>query len=113
VELELETGAHAMEPITVTGFDSDGEPEIRAGDNGAIEIMFNFMPPMNGTPDASPEMDAFFDRFETVLADALGVEVVRDDRELFIIPKPEPDTVARAKGYLESFWTEAWPKLSK
>lgn len=100
-----------MEPVTVSGFDSEGEPEIRAGDNGAIEIMFNFMPPLNGA--AEPYDEAVFDRFETVLSQALGVDVVRDDRELFIIPSPKPDTAQRLKAYLESFWTEAWPKLSK
>jgi hypothetical protein len=96
--------------LTVQGFDVDGEPEIRQGDNG-LEIMFNFMPPSNGQADGVQH--PVFDRFDDVLSAALGVEVVRDDRELFIIPDPAPDTAGRAKAYLESFWQDAWPALSK
>jgi hypothetical protein len=95
---------------SVTGFDSAGEPEIRFGDSGALEIVFNFMPPLNETGDANPHR--VFDTFEVVLAKALGVEVVRDDRELFVIPKPQADTVAKTKIFLETFWAVTWPKLS-
>jgi hypothetical protein len=99
------------EPITVTGFDSAGEPEIRNAAGGALEIMFNFMPPLNGSDDANP--DPVFETFEKVLQAELGVDVVRDDRELFVIPKPKPDTAARAKTFLETFWTAYWPKVEK
>jgi hypothetical protein len=42
--------------MTVTGFDSAGEPELRVGDDGTLEIVFNFMPPLNGAdePNAHP-----------------------------------------------------------
>ena len=99
------------EPITVTGFDSAGEPEIRDGGDGALHIMFNFMPPLNGSDDYNPH--PVFETFEKVLQGELGVEVIRDDRELFVIPKPKPDTAARAKAFLETFWTAYWPKLPK
>ncbi len=35
-----------MEPTTIaiSGFDSDGEPEIHILADGAIRIVFNFMP---------------------------------------------------------------------
>jgi hypothetical protein len=99
------------EPITVTGFDSYGEPEIRNADGGALHIMFNFMPPLNGSDDYNPH--PVFETFEKVLQAELGVDVVRDDRELFIIAKPKPDTAARAKAFLETFWTAYWPKIQK
>ena len=101
----------ATQPITVTGFDSFGEPEIRNADGGALEIMFNFMPPLNGSDDYNPH--PVFETFEKVLQAELGVDVIRDDRELFIIPKPKPDTAARAKAFLETFWTAYWPKVEK
>jgi hypothetical protein len=100
-----------MDHPPIKGFDSDGEPELRDGENGALEIMFNFMPPLNGQTD--PNMHPIFDKFETLLALALQVEVLRDDRELFIIPKPRPDTAGRAKLFLDSFWTVTWPSLAK
>jgi hypothetical protein len=108
--------AHAAEnakvpdAIAVTGFDSAGEPEIRTGDNGALEIMFNFMPPLNGADDANPH--PVFETFEKVLSKELGVDVRRDDRELFVIAKPTADTAVRAKAFLEGFWKDYFPKLS-
>jgi hypothetical protein len=95
---------------TVTGFDSAGEPEIRVGNDGALEIVFNFMPPLNGADDPNPH--PVFDTFEVVLAKALGVEVIRDDRELFVIPQPHGDTMARAKAFLETFWAVTWPSFA-
>jgi hypothetical protein len=95
--------------LDIHGFDSAGEPQTRHGEGGTLEIMFNFMPPLNGADDPNPHV--VFETFEVVLAAALGVPVIRDDRELFIIPHPQPDTAARAKAYLETFWTAAWPKL--
>jgi hypothetical protein len=100
-----------MATTTVQGFDSAGEPELRLTGDGTLEIMFNFMPPLNGADDANP--DPLFDTFEVVLSKALGVEVIRDDRELFVVPKPQPDTMARTKAFLESFWTVTWPNLAK
>jgi hypothetical protein len=99
-----------MAHMSIVGFDSAGEPELRAGDNGALEIVFNFMPPLNeaGDPNAHP----VFDTFEILLAKALDVDVVRDDRELFVIFKPQPDTMAKTKIFLETFWAVTWPKLS-
>jgi hypothetical protein len=97
--------------IAIRGFDSSGEPEIWAGDASGIEIVFNFMPPLNGADDPNPH--PVFDTFEVVLARVLGVDVVRDDRELFLIPKPQPDTIARAQVFLETFWSVAWPELTK
>lgn len=88
--------------IEVSGFDKDGEPEIKIFEDGHIEIMFNFMPPLNGK--AEVEEDEYWDSFDKELSKHLNVEVERDDRELFIIPKPKKSTVEKLKLYLESFW---------
>jgi hypothetical protein len=90
--------------MTVEGFDSDGEPEIRLYDDGKIEVMFNFMPPSNGNPDL---IDNFmFDSFEMALENALGVKVTREDRELFLIDRPKLKTTVELKQYLETFWDQ-------
>ena len=96
----------AMEPTTIaiSGFDSDGEPEIHILADGAIRIVFNFMPPMNGTEDGV--QDPVFDDFATLLARALGVAVTWEDREVFRIEKPAADTAQRAKVFLETFWAQ-------
>lgn len=91
-----------MKKIAITGFDCDGEPEVRMEDDGSVVIVFEFMPPINGTDDGVEDED--FDHFDQVLQEALGVEVVWDDREVFVIPNPEKDTVQKIKHFLEHYW---------
>ena len=88
--------------INVSGFDSDGEPEIRLYPDGLIEVMFNFMPPSNGSPDLLA--DPIFDQFENVLQAHLGVSVIREDREIFTIANPHQNTAIQLKQYLDNFW---------
>lgn len=95
---------NTYEIITLKGFDSDGDPEIRKFTDGSLSIVFNFMPPLNGTDDEIE--DPIFDDFNEELEKFLGVEVLWDDREVFIIKKPNPDTINKLKVYLENFWIE-------
>lgn len=88
--------------IPITGFDSDGEPEIRMEEDGSLTIAFNFMPPLNGQEEATE--DPIFENFDKVMSEFLGVEVEWDDREIFRIEKPQADTTKRAKEFLENFW---------
>ena len=86
----------------IKGFDRQGEPELRAGDNGGLELVFNFMPPATASgEERAPEL---FEKFETVLAQVLGVRVLRDDRETFIIAAPKPGTAETLAAYLSNFW---------
>ena len=89
-----------IEEISVSGFDSDGEPVVKKWSDGSIWIQFEAMPPFfaedNGT-------EAEFDNFETKIQEALGVRVRRDDREVFVITDPKPDTAAKAKAWLEAY----------
>lgn len=88
----------------IKGFDRQGEPELRAGENGGLELVFNFMPPTTAAgEERSPEL---FEHFEKVLSTHLGVAVLRDDRETFVIAAPHEDTGARIVAYLSSFWKE-------
>ncbi len=88
--------------INVKGFDIDGEPEIKLFSDGHIELMFNFIPPLNGN-DRQEESD-YWDNFEKTLSTHLSVEVLRDDRELFVIQNPKKSTVKKLELYLESYW---------
>jgi hypothetical protein len=88
----------------IRGFDRQGEPELRAGENGAIELVFNFMPPLTSSgAERQPEL---FDKFEAVLARHVGVPVARDDREVFVISHPKPETASQIAAYLAAFWNE-------
>lgn len=89
-----------VEEITVTGFDTDGEPVIRKWSDGSLWIHFEAMPPFfaedNGT-------ESEFETFELKIQEALGVPVVREDREVFVIQNHAADTAEKAKSWLEGF----------
>ncbi len=84
--------------ITLEGFDSEGEPEIRIMDNGSLELVFNFMPPT--WVEENPEA---FDDFDVQLSEALDLEVLWEDRELFLIEEPSDDTVDRIREFLAEY----------
>jgi hypothetical protein len=88
----------------IKGFDRQGEPELRRGENGALQLMFNFMPPMS--PSGAERQPELFETFEVALATFLGVAVARDDRELFIIANPKTDTAETLATYLSVFWLQ-------
>lgn len=78
----------AVKPIDrVVGFDPQGDPEVRINEEGELEIVFEFMPPLN--EDGEENDDPIFEQFDEVLSKALGVEVLWDDREFFRIPHPQ------------------------
>jgi len=84
--------------IPLSGFDSDGEPEIRLMPDGSLYLVFNFMPPTWAEADPEP-----FDTFDKTLQAAIGVPVVWEDREFFLIQKPAPDTTERITKFLQTF----------
>jgi hypothetical protein len=87
-----------IETITLEGFDPEGEPEIRIMDNGSLELVFNFMPPT--WAEENPEA---FDDFDVQLSEALDLEVLWEDRELFLIEEPAEDTVERIRAFLAEY----------
>jgi hypothetical protein len=87
-----------IETITLEGFDPEGEPEIRIMDNGSLELVFNFMPP--SWAEENPEA---FDDFDAQLSEALDLEVLWEDRELFLIEEPGEDTVERIRQFLVEY----------
>ena len=89
-----------IEQISVSGFDRDGEPVIKKWSDGSIWIHFDAMPPFFAE-DEGTETD--FEKFEVKIQQALGVPVRRDDREVFVIAEPEPDTAEKAKAWLEAY----------
>lgn len=88
------------ERIAVSGFDREGEPVIKKQSDGSILVHFEAMPPFFAE-DEGTESD--FENFEATLQEALGVPVRRDDREVFVIAKPNPDTAEKLKVWLEAY----------
>jgi hypothetical protein len=90
-----------QQTIKLTGFDPVGEPVIRVMGDGSLLVVFNFMPP-SWAPEGEG-MGAFADFDEQQLERAAGVPVVWDDREVFVIQKPERDTVERVRKFIELY----------
>ncbi|MGH7137111.1 MAG: hypothetical protein ACREHD_15325, partial [Pirellulales bacterium] len=90
--------ATVVTTITVRGFDPEGEPEIRAMSDGSLILIFNFMPPSYAEDEEVEYAD-----FDEQIERAVGVAVRRDDRELFVIQKPQKDTAEKLKSFLEAY----------
>ena len=86
--------------IPVRGFDPEGEPTIEVLGDGSLRVMFEFMPPSYAEDES--KLGPFED-FDRQMEKAIGAAVQWEDRELFLIPKPEADTPERLKQFLESY----------
>ena len=86
--------------IRLSGFDPAGEPEIRVQTNGSLHLVFNFMPPA----DASDrESLGAYDHFDRELAAAIGMPVVWEDRETFIVNTPDATTRDTLQRFVEGY----------
>jgi hypothetical protein len=86
--------------IVLHGFDPNNEPEIRCEASGQMWLVFNFMPPL-----WMPNEDLIED-FDLKLQEAIGTNVLWDDREFFYIENPLPDTPQRIQSFLTKFREE-------
>lgn len=92
------------EKVAISGFDKEGEPEIRVMMDGSLFLVFNFMPPSNSVKENGDLKE--FDGFDEYLEEKLDVSVQWTDRETFFIQKPHSDTVEKLKYILENYWNE-------
>lgn len=83
--------------IELSGFDPDGEPEIRMMSDGSAELWFNFMP-----PSFAEDPDAYED-FDQQIEAAIGVPVSWEDREMFRIEEPAADTIAKLTNFIQNY----------
>ena len=90
-----------IETIEIENFDKDGEPEIRLFSDGSAEIVFNFMPPLNGSEDRS-NLD-IFETFDIELSKIINKEVIWEDCEIFTLSTITRDDINKIKIFLESF----------
>lgn len=87
-----------VEVIPLTGFDSEGEPEIRVMPNGDWYLAFRSLPPSWGVGEPSA-----FDGFERQLASATSAAVHRESDTLFCIERPIAHTIQCVQQFLSHF----------
>ncbi len=88
--------------IPISGFDPDGDPEIRRMADGSLLLVFNFMPPSWVPEDDSEDLGCGRD-LDSQLSKALGVEALWEDREFLVIRRPIAGTVEAIKTFLAEF----------
>lgn len=94
--------AEVFRTIPLSGFDSGGEPSIRVMSDDSLEVSFAFMPPSDaerGGPFGLGE----FAEFDQEMAAAIGVSVIWEDREFFLIEQPTADTLDRLRRFIEGY----------
>ena len=96
-----------LKRISVSGFDPEGEPEIRVMSDGTLFVVFNFMP-----PSFAENEEARFADFDKQLEKALGLPVHWEDREFFLIRSPSNDTAEKARAFLEGYRKNRESRLS-
>jgi hypothetical protein len=98
-----------VETIPLLGFDPDGDPEILRRADGGLWLVFNFMPP-SWIPECEYVDLGRCHDFDRRLEAAIGTPVVWEDRESFLIQRPQPDTVERIERFLAAFRREHDPR---
>jgi hypothetical protein len=91
-----------VEVVPLAGFDPDGEPEARVMADGSLYLVFDLMPP-SWAEDAAEQ----FDNFDQQLTAVCGTAVHWEDREVFRIDRPAPDTIERVRSFLASYRHES------
>jgi hypothetical protein len=83
------------------------KPSLTLRKSGRVYLIVEVPPFYNG--DGS-EIDGDEDfpevyEFENLISEYVGVPVNRDDREVFRIDNPQPDTLAKVKEFIENYWS--------
>ena len=92
----------AVQEIRLTGFDPEGEPLIRVMGDGSLYVVFEFMPPSDAPDEELEDLGSFRD-FDKKMERAIGVPVIWEDREVFLIQKPKRDTIDRIRNFVEGY----------
>ncbi|MCD8042866.1 MAG: hypothetical protein LUH10_07355 [Tannerellaceae bacterium] len=100
-----------LKEIEITGFDEEYPPVLRVLDNHTTYLIFEIFPPENGKLT-----DNQIDNLQDILSVVTGVEVIHEDRELFIIfsdAEKVIEKVVRFFGCFDSFSFQPISRLSQ
>ena len=89
---------NVMEEILFHAFDKVDPPLLQVLDSGIMYLIFEGFPPENGKLSAEQ-----CEHFEEILSDFIGVPVIHDDRELFIIENNSKRVIELVAKFFEQF----------
>jgi len=102
----LERGAcgDVRRTIPLAGFDPDAEPIVREMRDGSLLLIVGCLPPLVAENDASKAQQFDMNAFGAELEKAVGLPVLWDDREVFVVQRPEANTVERIRQFFGNYW---------
>ena len=74
--------------IALQNFDDGYEPEIRLHNDKTVSLVFQFFPPQSFEMTVE-DLKSFLIELQTFI----DTEVIHEDREIFFIVNPKPDTI--------------------
>jgi hypothetical protein len=99
-EMQVPSPHDYVRTVPLSGFDPDGEPEIRVMRDGSLHVVFGAMPPL----DLEHQEKYFLNHFSRQMEAEIGVPVVWEDREVFLIRSPQDDTIERIRLFVSGYW---------
>lgn len=87
-----------VKELLLHSFDQPEPPLLQIHDNGLMYLIFEGFPPENGKLS-----DEQCEHFEEILSAFIGVPVIHDDRELFIIEDNSQRTIDLVSDFFEQF----------
>lgn len=97
-----------MKEIEITGFDEEYPPVLRVLDNHTTYLIFEIFPPENGKLT-----DDQIDNLEDILSVVTGVEVIHEDRELFIIFSDAEKVIEKVVRFFDCFDSFSFQPISR
>ena len=88
--------------VEIDSFDPDGRAWLTQEEDGSLSIAFEFMPPLSERAEP-PDHLGRFRHFDREMADAIGADVFWEDREVFRIKSPAPDTTQRLREFARTY----------
>src|SRR6187549_2777953 len=82
------------------------QPSLTLRKSGHVYLIVEMPPFVDGDGKDIDGDDDFPEtwEFENLIAEYTGVPVDREDREIFIIRKPNADTINKVKEFLDNYW---------
>ncbi|TVZ08098.1 hypothetical protein JM80_0582 [Cellulophaga sp. RHA_52] len=114
VEISEDLDEIIIKEIEVSDF-GGATPELTLRKSGNAYLIVE-VPPFNGGDGNDIDGDEDFPEvmeFENLIAEYIGQNVEREDREVFIIPNATEESLKKTKYFMENYWTLRKDKYKK
>jgi hypothetical protein len=96
--------ANVRATVVLGGFEPGAEPIVREMHDGSLLLIFAFIPPFASENRTRDGKQFDLDNFGAELERAAEVPVVWDDKEVFVIQRPQRDTIEKLRVFVRDYW---------